>query len=121
MGEKYLAWSDRDAAGRSLVPDAAIVDQVALYWMTDSIGSSVRLYYDEAHDVRAPTRVSVPTGVAVFPREPIKTPRAWVAQRFNLVHWSLQRRGGHFAALETPQLLIEDLRAFVAGVLQGAR
>ena len=117
MAEKYLAWSDRDAAGRSLVSDAAILEQVALYWMTDSIGSSVRLYFDEVHAPSAQTRVTVPTGVAVFPREIIKTPRAWVARQFNLVHWSLPARGGHFAALEVPQLLLEDLRAFVTQVL----
>ena len=117
MAEKYLAWSDRDAAGQSLVSDAAILDAVALYWMTDSIGSSVRLYFDEAHAPSAQTRVQVPTGVAVFPREIIKTPRAWVARQFNLVHWSLPARGGHFAALEVPQLLIADLRVFVTQIL----
>ncbi len=117
MAEKYLAWSDRDAAGHSLVSDAAILDEVALYWMTDSIGSSVRLYFDEAHAAGAQTRVEVATGVAVFPREIIKTPRAWVARQFNLVHWSFPACGGHFAALEVPQLLVEDLRAFAVQVL----
>jgi pimeloyl-ACP methyl ester carboxylesterase len=119
MAEKYLAWSDRDAAGHSLVSDAAILDAVALYWMTDSIGSSVRLYFDEVHAPSAPTRVEVPTGVAVFPREIIKSPRAWVARQFNLVHWSLPARGGHFAALEVPQLLVEDLRAFATQIPGG--
>lgn len=114
LAEKYLAWSDADASGTSLVSDAAIADQVALYWMTDSIGSSVRLYYDEAHHPAAQSRIEVPTAVAVFPRELIKNPRAWVAARCNLVHWSVQPRGGHFAALEVPQLLLEDLRHFIA-------
>jgi pimeloyl-ACP methyl ester carboxylesterase len=114
LGEKYLAWSDHDGAGASLVSDAAIADQVALYWMSDSIGTSVRLYYDERHEPASQSHIGVPTGVAVFPRELIKNPRAWVAQRCNLVHWSLQPRGGHFAALEAPELLLADLRAFVA-------
>jgi microsomal epoxide hydrolase len=113
LAEKYLAWSDRDASGASLVSDAAIADQVALYWMTDSIGSSVRLYYDEAHQPAAQSRIEVPTAVAVFPRELIRNPRAWVAARCNLVHWSVQARGGHFPALEVPQLLLTDLREFV--------
>ncbi len=117
LAEKYLAWSDRDACGGSLISDAALIDQVALYWMTDSIGSSVRLYYDAAPARGAGTRVSVPTGVAVFPREIIKTPRAWMAQRFNLVHWSLPARGGHFAALEVPQLFVEEVRSFAARIL----
>ena len=117
LAEKYLAWSDRDACGGSLISDAALIDQVALYWMTDSIGSSVRLYHDAAPARGAGTRVSVPTGVAVFPREIIKTPRAWMAQRFNLVHWSLPARGGHFAALEVPQLFVEEVRTFAAQIL----
>lgn len=78
MGEKYLAWSDRDGTGASLISDAAILDQVALYWLTDSIGSSMRLYYDEAHAPSDQSYVEVPTGVAVFPRELLKMPRAWV-------------------------------------------
>jgi epoxide hydrolase len=117
LAEKYLAWSDRDASGRSLVSDAALIDEVALYWMSDSIGSSVRFYYDAAHAHSARARVSVPTGVAVFPREILKTPRAWMAQRFNLVHWSLKARGGHFAALEVPQLFVEEVRTFAAQIL----
>jgi epoxide hydrolase len=117
LGEKHLAWSDRDAAGHSLVSDQAILDHVALYWITDSIGSSIRLYYDEAHEPAVQSHVSVPTGVAVFPRELIRNPRAWVEFRFNLVHWTLQPRGGHFAALEVPGLLLEDLRAFTRTVM----
>jgi pimeloyl-ACP methyl ester carboxylesterase len=88
LAEKHLAWSDRNAAGRSLVSDQAILDHVALYWITDSIGSSIRLYYDEAHEPAVQTRVTVPTGVAVFPKELIRNPRAWVQFRFNLVHWT---------------------------------
>jgi pimeloyl-ACP methyl ester carboxylesterase len=118
LGEKHLAWSDRDATGRSLVSDQAILDHVALYWITDSIGSSIRLYYDEARAPAAQTRVTVPTGVAVFPRELIRNPRAWVQYRFNLVHWSLQPRGGHFAALEVPDLLLADLRSFARTVAE---
>ncbi|HEY1492864.1 MAG TPA: epoxide hydrolase, partial [Steroidobacteraceae bacterium] len=56
LGEKHLAWSDRDDCGRSLVSDQAILDHVALYWVTDSIGSSIRLYYDEAHAPAGQTR-----------------------------------------------------------------
>ncbi|HUA90469.1 MAG TPA: epoxide hydrolase [Steroidobacteraceae bacterium] len=120
LGEKHLAWSGRDERGASLVSDAAIADHVALYWMTDSIGSSMRLYYDERHARRAPARIEVPTGVAVFPGELIKCPRAWAAQRCQLVHWTVQSRGGHFAALEVPQLLLQDVRTFAAALGPGA-
>jgi epoxide hydrolase len=121
LGEKYLAWSDRAPGGSSLITDQVILDHVALYWLTGSIGSSVRLYYDEAHDPSVQSRVAVPTGVAVFPKELIRTLRDWVEYRFNLVHWTLQPRGGHFAALEVPELLVADVRRFAGAVLAGAR
>jgi pimeloyl-ACP methyl ester carboxylesterase len=117
LAEKYLVWSDRDASGRSLISDTDLIDQVALYWMSDTIGSSVRLYYDGALTRAGAAPVSVPTGIAMFPREIIKTPRAWVAQRFNLVHWSLPSRGGHFAALEVPELFVAEVRTFAAQIL----
>jgi hypothetical protein len=54
----------------------------------------------------------VPTGVAVFPGEPVRAPRAWVEAQCNLVHWNPMPRGGHFAAMEEPELLVEDIRTF---------
>jgi pimeloyl-ACP methyl ester carboxylesterase len=113
LGEKHLAWSDRDAQGASLVADAAIADHVALYWMTGSIGSSMRLYYDERHAAAVTTRIETPCAVAIFPRELLKNPRAWVARHCNLVGWTVQPRGGHFPALETPELLVRDVQSFL--------
>ncbi|MBS0378956.1 MAG: alpha/beta fold hydrolase [Proteobacteria bacterium] len=121
LAEKHLAWSDRTESGASRVSDTAIADHVALYWLTGSIGSAIRLYYDERHATHAITRVEVPTGVAVFPRELLQSPRAWVARHCNLTHWSLQPYGGHFAALEAPELLEADVRTFAAPLAAGAR
>jgi pimeloyl-ACP methyl ester carboxylesterase len=120
LGEKHLAWSDRDAHGASCVADEAIADHVALYWLTGSIGSSMRLYYDERHTAAAAARIEVPCGVAVFPRELLKSPRAWVMRHCNLIHWSVQPRGGHFAALEVPELLLTDVRGFGTTLLKRA-
>ncbi len=121
LGEKHLAWSDRTEGGASRVSDAAIADHVALYWLTGSIGSSIRLYYDERQAKPESARVEVPTGVAVFPRELLSSPRAWVARHCNLTHWSVQPYGGHFAALEAPELLEADVQAFAAPLASGAR
>ncbi|MEI8002499.1 MAG: epoxide hydrolase, partial [Actinomycetes bacterium] len=57
-------------------------------------------------------RVEVPTGAAIFPREIIRPPRRWAEHAFNLVHWTEQPRGGHFAAMEQPELFVDDVRAF---------
>ena len=56
--------------------------------------------------------VEVPTGAAVFPKEIYVAPRAWAEVSHNIVHWTVMPRGGHFAALEEPDLLMEDVRTF---------
>ena len=56
--------------------------------------------------------MAVPTGGAVFPKEISVAPRRWAEERYNIVHWTMMPRGGHFAALEEPELLVEDVRTF---------
>ena len=58
----------------------------------------------------------VPTGIANFPAEITKMPRAWVEDRYNVTHWTEPARGGHFAAMEVPDLFVDDVRAFFRGV-----
>ena len=67
MAEKFWAWSDRDDFGESLVSVDAVLAQITLYWLTQSIGSSMLLYYDEHGKHPAPLFVSVPTGLALSP------------------------------------------------------
>ena len=57
-------------------------------------------------------RIEVPTGIACYPAEITRFPRAWVEDRYNVTHWSEQPRGGHFAAMEVPDLFVDDVRAF---------
>src|SRR5258708_39743415 len=84
-----------------------------IYWVTNTINSSMRLYYEESHTPTEPLeRVAVPTGVAAFPHD-IVTPVRSIAERtFNIQHWSDMPAGGHFAALEQPEALVKDIRAF---------
>jgi len=116
--EKFQAWSDLDEGGL----DATfgwdrLLDNLMAYWVTNTAGSAARLYAESA---RAGTsavdpwegRVSVPTGHAVYPYELLQTPRAWAEKRYDVVHWSEQERGGHFAAFERPGPFVDDLRAF---------
>jgi pimeloyl-ACP methyl ester carboxylesterase len=91
-----------------------LITNAMLYWVTQSITSSVRLYYEGAHSdspgVAGP--VQVPTAYAVFPKEVVLSPRSWVQARYNITRWTEMPRGGHFAALEEPELLVDDIRAF---------
>jgi pimeloyl-ACP methyl ester carboxylesterase len=111
--EKYRAWSDNDGEiERSLTKDEMLTN-ISLYWLTRSATSAARLYYEARNAGPADTRrIEVPTACAIFPREVSYAPRAWQAARMNLVRWTEMPRGGHFAALEEPALLVEDVRAF---------
>jgi pimeloyl-ACP methyl ester carboxylesterase len=90
---------------------------VMLYWVTESLGSSVRYYYEASHHPWQPSHprrpvVEAPTGVAVFPREVVLLPRRWAKRYYNLSRWTVMPAGGHFAPMEEPERLVEDVRAF---------
>jgi microsomal epoxide hydrolase len=118
--EKFHGWTDCERDGvrdpRNAVSWDDMLTNISLYWLTQTIGSSIRLYKEhalgEARGGERPARVQVPTGVAVYPAEIFRCPRAWAERRFPLVHWYQAPRGGHFAALEQPDLFAADLRQF---------
>ena len=113
--EKFRAWSDCGGdVERSFTKDQLLTN-VALYWFTRTATSSARLYYEMRKAGRAAlpqARVDVPTGIANYPGEIMRTPRRWVEHRYRVTHWVDQPRGGHFAAMEVPNLFVDDLRSF---------
>jgi microsomal epoxide hydrolase len=116
--EKFRAWSDCDGDVESAIDRDRLLTNLMFYWAPNSIASAARIYYEASHDpasFRYP-KVEVPTGVAVFPKEPWRVPRSWAEARFNVTRWTEMARGGHFAAMEAPELLVDDVRAFFATV-----
>lgn len=124
--EKFKEWTDSIDVPEDAVDRDTILTNVMLYWLTGTAGSSSRLYWELRHwnqndrpnagvNWNTPEPISVPTGVAVFPREVMRPLRRLSEATDNIVHWSEYDRGGHFAALEVPELLIPDIRAFFAG------
>jgi len=109
--EKFWAWTDCDGHPENALTKDEMIDDVMLYWLTNSAASSARLYW-ESFGKPTQGKVEVPTGVAAFPKEIIKAPRNWCEQRYNLTRWTDMPRGGHFAAYEQPALLTDDVRAF---------
>jgi len=111
--EKFRSWCDCDGNVEKKFTKDELLTNITLYWVTQTATSSARLYYESRHagppDNR---RIEIPTACAVFPRELIYAPRAWLAPQMNLVRWTEMPRGGHFAALEEPELLVGDVRAF---------
>ena len=89
-----------------------IVDNVALYWFTNTAVSSARLYWESKLPFFAPKGVTIPVAVSAFPEELYQAPRSWAERAYpNLIYYKKHDRGGHFAAWEQPLVLTEDLRA----------
>jgi epoxide hydrolase len=110
--EKFRAWTDSGERPEDAVDRDQLLTNVTLYWLTETAGSSARLYKETADLSRANEPTTVPTGVAVFPREPLLTVPRFAERAHNIVHWSEFDRGGHFPAMEVPDLLVDDLRKF---------
>ena len=111
--EKFGEWTDGGLPDEAVDRDQLLTN-VTLYWLTGTAGSSARLYYEagRAGDWGPPMTSTVPTGVAVFPREIAPPIRRFAEQSNDIVHWTEFGRGGHFAAMEVPDLLVGDVREF---------
>jgi pimeloyl-ACP methyl ester carboxylesterase len=113
--EKYRTWSDCHGDVESSYTKDELLTTVTIYWVTQSINSSTRLYYETLRkpwDFAQGERINVPVGVAVFPAEISRPPREWAERSYNVQQWTVMPSGGHFAALEEPELLVEDVRNF---------
>jgi pimeloyl-ACP methyl ester carboxylesterase len=113
--EKFRAWSDCDGDVEKRFTKDELLTNVTIYWVTETINSSIRLYYEHRHNGRPlglHDKVRVPTGVALFPKDLSRPPREWAERTYHVKSWTQMPRGGHFAAMEEPNLLVEDIRAF---------
>ena len=111
--EKYRTWSDCHGDVESRFTKDELLTTVTIYWVTQSINSSARLYYETLHkpwEFAQGERINVPVGVAIFPAENSRPPREWAERSYNVTQWTVMPSGGHFAALEEPELLVEDMR-----------
>ncbi len=113
--EKFQEWTSADAAlPEDAVPVDELLTNVSLYWFTNTAGTSGNIYYEAMHAGSWPSPSGVPTGVAVFGQD--VAIRRYAEQAHTIVHWSDFDEGGHFAAMETPDLLVQDVRAFFGGL-----
>jgi len=113
IAEKFGEWTD-DGLPDQAVDRDQLLTNVTLYWLTATAGSSARLYYEAARSGGwgPPAASTAPTGVAVFPKEIAKPVRRLAELSNHIVHWAEYDRGGHFAAMEVPDLLVGDVRDF---------
>ena len=110
--EKFNDWTDNSAGPESVLTRDEMLDNVMLYWLTNTSASSGRLYWESFQTASMDPPVTVPTAISMFPRELQRASRRWAAKRFpNVVHWNELDKGGHFAAFEQPSPFVDELRA----------
>jgi pimeloyl-ACP methyl ester carboxylesterase len=113
--EKFRTWSDCGGDVERRFSKDTLLTNVMLYWVTGAVGSSFWPYYARAHSawpISEKRPVKVPTAYASFPKEILHPPRAWAEGVYNIQRWTAMPAGGHFAALEEPEALAADVRAF---------
>jgi len=112
--EKLQAWSDCDGDVEQAFTKDEILTNVTIYWLTETIGSSMRMYRANAaiDPGQLGRRVEVPSGFSLFRGDVLRPPRAWLERTANVVRVTEPARGGHFAPFEQPELYAEELRAF---------
>ena len=114
--EKFWAWTDCDGHPENALTRDELLDNVMMYWATNSGASSARLYWESFASFGIQDRVELPTGVAQFPKEILKAPRSWCEAGYHITHWTAMPRGGHFGAFEQPELFVDDVRTFFGTV-----
>ncbi len=114
--EKFKTWSDCDGDIERSFSKDHLLENIMLYWVTGTINSAMRLYYEGGpgrENAGLIANITVPTGHAFFPAEIRPTPRLWAEQIYtNIVRWTEMPKGGHFAAFEQPTAFVEELREF---------
>jgi microsomal epoxide hydrolase len=119
MIAKFQLLTDNNGDFLTAVDRDTFLTDVTLYWVTDTVGSGLRIYREYrlagGEKARSP-RLTTPIAFADFPKEVFATPLSWIKQKYNVVQYTQMPRGGHFAALEQPDLLVEDVRKFFASV-----
>ncbi len=114
LAVKFQDLTDNDGDFLHAVDRDTFLSDVTLYWVTGTVGSSMRIYREHqlSDSEAAPTKMQTPVGYAVFPKEVVAAPERWIDQTYNVVQRTEMPRGGHFAALEQPDLMVQDIRIF---------
>jgi len=114
--EKFRAWSDCKGDLDQLFTKDELLTHIMIYWVTNTIGSSTRMYYENSHSLPPLGQIEVPTGIAIFPADIVLPPKSWAMRNLNVTRWTTMPSGGHFTAMEEPELLASDIRAFYRSI-----
>ncbi|MCW3126010.1 MAG: hypothetical protein JWO03_1668 [Bacteroidetes bacterium] len=121
--EKFYSWSDNHGNIENSFTKDELLTNITIYWATQTANSAIRIYYETMKAIYNPInyinpfhkdskKTDIPTAVAIFPKDIIPAPREFAERSFNIQQWTEMPRGGHFAAMEEPELLAADIRKF---------
>lgn len=109
--EKFQSKTDNQGLAEEALDTDDILDAISLYWFTNSGASSARIYWENRAATMAGPKLELPVAVTVFPRDIPRLPRTWIEDTYSdLIHYGEAGQGGHFAALEQPEILIDEIR-----------
>jgi pimeloyl-ACP methyl ester carboxylesterase len=109
--EKFWAWTDCQGDPLNALGRDEMLDNIMLYWLPNTAASSARLYWESFAGGFGATKLNLPVGCSIYPKEIYRAPRSWAERCIsNLIHWNELDRGGHFAAFEQPELFVRELR-----------
>ncbi|WP_234831783.1 epoxide hydrolase family protein [Sphingobium yanoikuyae] len=109
--EKFYEWSDCDGDPANIFTADELLDNIMLYWLTNTGATSARLYWESFHGAFSATDLHLPVACSIFPRDIYKAPKSWAEKcMHNLVYWNELDRGGHFAAFEQPHIFAQEVR-----------
>jgi pimeloyl-ACP methyl ester carboxylesterase len=110
--EKFNSWSDNNGNIENCFSKDELLINLSIYWFTQTAGSAARIYYETVHQraTEKTIKIDTPTYFAIFPKDCIQIPEAFGKRMFNIKRWKNMPKGGHFPALETPDLLAKDIR-----------
>ena len=109
--EKFYEWSDCDGDPANIFTSDELLDNITLYWLTNSGASSARLYWESFHGAFGAREIHLPVACSIFPGDIYRAPRSWAERcMHNLVYWNELDRGGHFPAFEQPDIFAKEVR-----------
>ncbi len=109
--EKFWAWTDCDGDPTNVLSYDELLDNVMIYWLTNSAASSARIYWESFGGGFGAVELKLPAGCSIFPKEIYRAPKAWIDRYYrNLIHYNTPEKGGHFAAFEQPAIFVDELR-----------
>ena len=129
--EKFYVWSDNDGDIENAFTKDELLTNCTIYWATQTINSAIRIYYEEIKAImqakynpliklnpfdKTGSKSDVTAAFAIFPKDILSPPKEFAERFFNVQRWTKMKQGGHFAALEQPELLSKDIREFMSGL-----